>query len=94
MQCLVADNIRVDQPPNSANRTLVRWALQFWHDEEGSSTVEMVVMMSASITLGIAVMGTVSDGVENLSNDIAAFISDYEIVTSFEPDSEEEVHAN
>ncbi len=39
-------------------------------------------------------MGTVSDGVENLSNDIAAFISDYEIVTSFEPDGEEEVHAD
>ena len=56
----------------------------FSADEAGSSTVEMVVLMGASITLSLAVMNTVTQGVENLSNDISSFLSDYEIRTSFE----------
>ncbi|GEM_PF-6263189 len=55
----------------------------FLRDEEGSATVEMVVMMSAGITLAIATMNMVSSGVENLSTDISDFLSDIEISTSF-----------
>ena len=53
-------------------------------DEEGASTVEMVVMMAASISLSIAVMGKVREGIENLSNDISTALSSMEIITSFE----------
>ncbi|MFT5000914.1 MAG: Flp pilus assembly pilin Flp, partial [Planctomycetota bacterium] len=60
----------------------------FAGDEEGASTVEMVILMAASISLSLAVMDKVTDGVENLSNDISSFLSDYEISTSFDNDPE------
>jgi len=59
-------------------------------DEEGASTVEMVVMMAASISLSIAVMGKVREGIENLSNDISTALSSMEIITSFEDRDEGE----
>lgn len=59
-------------------------------DEDGASTVEMVVMMAASISLSIAVMGKVREGIENLSNDIATALSSIEIVTSFDDPPEGE----
>ncbi|MFT5159153.1 MAG: hypothetical protein ACI861_001268 [Paracoccaceae bacterium] len=48
----------------------------------------MVILMAASISLSLAVMDKVTDGVENLSNDISSFLSDYEISTSFDNDPE------
>ncbi len=56
----------------------------FARDEDGASTIEMVVLMAASIGLSLAVMEKVSSGIENISNDISTFLSDYEIRTSFD----------
>jgi len=64
---------------------------QFWQDEDGSSTVEMVVMMAASISMGLAMMNSVSTGIENLSNDISTFLSGYEITTSFDTVADENI---
>lgn len=60
-----------------------RAVIGFWFDEDGSSTVEMVVMMAASVGMGIAVMDVVFSGMESLSNDISSFLSNIEISTSF-----------
>ena len=38
----------------------------FLRDEEGASTVEMVIMMAAGISLGLSATDMVSRGVENL----------------------------
>lgn len=57
---------------------------QFWNDESGSATVEWVVMTAASVGMGLAVMSYVSEGVENLSNDVRSALSGFEIMTSFD----------
>lgn len=56
----------------------------FWTDENGSATVEWVVMTAASVAMGMAVMSYVSAGVEALSNEMRATLSDFEIMTSFD----------
>lgn len=60
----------------------------FAKDQEGASTIEMVVLMAASISLTLAVMDKVSNGIENLSNDISDMLSNYEIRTSFDDDGD------
>ena len=60
------------------------WVVQFWNDESGSATVEWVVMTAASVAMGLAVMSYVSEGVENLSNDVRSALSGFEIMTSFD----------
>jgi Flp pilus assembly pilin Flp len=72
-----------------ASLWLDKHARNFAADEEGASTIEMVVLMAASISLSLAVMDKVTNGVENLSNDISSFLSDYEIRTSFDDPVEE-----
>jgi Flp pilus assembly pilin Flp len=67
-----------------ASLWLDRKSRAFGSDEEGSSTIEMVVLMAASISLTLAVMDRVSSGIENLSNDISDMLSNYEIRTSFD----------
>ncbi|WP_420397176.1 Flp family type IVb pilin [Nioella sp.] len=57
---------------------------QFWNEENGSATVEWVVMTAASVAMGLAVMSYVSEGVENLSNDVRSALSGFEIMTSFD----------
>jgi len=42
----------------------------FLNDESGAVTVDWVVLTAAIVGLGIAVLAAVSDGVENLSDDI------------------------
>ncbi|UWQ22922.1 Flp family type IVb pilin [Jannaschia sp. W003] len=42
----------------------------FSADESGAVTVDWVVLTAALVGLGLAVMGVVSGGVENLSNNI------------------------
>ncbi len=64
---------------------------KFWNDEEGAATIEMVVLMAASVGAGIATMDVVSAGVENLANDISDVLSNIEITTSFDPPEEEVV---
>ncbi|UWQ95093.1 hypothetical protein K3728_15590 [Rhodobacteraceae bacterium M385] len=44
----------------------------FAADESGAVTVDWVVLTAALVGLGLAVMAVVSNGVEDLSNDISA----------------------
>ncbi len=55
----------------------------FWADESGAATIDWVVLTAASVGLGIAVMGEISDGVESLSRDIDTFLRSDIISTSF-----------
>lgn len=57
---------------------------RFLMDESGSATVEWVVMTAASVAMGLAVMSYVSAGVESLSNEVRATLSDFQIMTSFD----------
>jgi Flp pilus assembly pilin Flp len=56
----------------------------FVDDESGAATIDWVVLTAASVGLGIAVMDKVTNGVENLANDIAAQLSATSISTSFD----------
>ena len=47
----------------------------FWSDESGAVTVDWVVLTGGVVGLGLATMGVVSGGVENLSGDIAGQLS-------------------
>ena len=55
----------------------------FKKDEAGAVTVDWVVLTAAIVGLGIAVLATVSDGVENLSGDIDTQLSGQGISTTF-----------
>lgn len=70
----------MQQPFHSLKQRLTA----FIADESGAATIDWVVLTSASVGLGIAVMGKVEQGVENLANDIATHLSSIEIVTTFE----------
>ena len=67
---------------------LDRHARAYAANEEGAATIDMVILMAASISLSLAVMDRVTNGIENLSTDISNFLSSYEISTSFEDDEE------
>ena len=58
--------------------------LAFWNDESGAATVDWVVMTAASVGLGVAVMGEISDGIENLAQDIDTVLRQDIIRTSFD----------
>ena len=55
----------------------------FFADESGAVTVDWVVLTAAILGLGIAVMASVSDGLENLSGDIDTQLSSQGISTTF-----------
>ncbi len=55
----------------------------FKNDEAGAVTVDWVVLTAAIVGLGIAVLATVSSGVENLSGDIDSQLSGQDISTTF-----------
>ena len=62
---------------------LFNLAGRFGRDESGAVTVDWVVLTAAIVGLGIAVLATVSDGVENLSGDIDTTLSTQGISTTF-----------
>ena len=55
----------------------------FVADESGAVTVDWVVLTAAIVGLGIAVMASVSDGLQNLSGDIKDQLTDQGISTTF-----------
>jgi Flp pilus assembly pilin Flp len=55
----------------------------FFADESGAVTVDWVVLTAAIVGLGIAVMASVSGGLEDLSNDIRDQLTDQGISTTF-----------
>ena len=52
-------------------------------DEEGAVTVDYVVLTAVTAGLGIAARYMISSGVENLTGDIANFLSSATVKTSF-----------
>lgn len=56
----------------------------FWADESGAATIDWVVLTAATVGLGVAVMGQVRGGIENLSQDIDDFLSQDLIHTDFQ----------
>jgi Flp pilus assembly pilin Flp len=55
----------------------------FIENEDGATTVDWVVLTSGATGMAIAVAALVSGGIENLSTDIGASMSDYEISGEF-----------
>lgn len=55
----------------------------FARDEDGAVTVDWVVLTAAIVGLGIAVLGVVSGGVQDLSEDIEAQLTGQAITTTF-----------
>ena len=62
---------------------MFKLAKNFKNDESGAVTVDWVVLTAAIVGLGIAVLAAVSDGVENLSNDIDTQLSGQGVSTTF-----------
>jgi len=62
---------------------MFKLAKNFKNDESGAVTVDWVVLTAAIVGLGIAVMATVSGGVQNLSGDINKQLSGQGISTKF-----------
>ena len=63
--------------------TLNAMIINFAADESGAVTVDWVVLTAAIVGLGIAVMASVSDGLEDLSGDIEAQLTSQGISTTF-----------
>ena len=55
----------------------------FIRDEDGAVTVDWVVLTAAIVGLGIAVLASVGQGVEDLSGKIETNLSEQEIATGF-----------
>ncbi len=62
---------------------MFKLAKNFKNDESGAVTVDWVVLTAAIVGLGIAVLATVSNGVQNLSGDINKQLSGQGISTKF-----------
>lgn len=54
----------------------------FRKDEDGAVTVDWVVLTAAIVGLGIAVLGVVRGGVGELSSDIAAKLTQGDIINT------------
>ena len=52
-------------------------AKRFNEDEEGAVTVDWVVLTAAIVGLGVAVIGSVRGGVENLGQNISERVESY-----------------
>ncbi len=57
------------------SRSIGQTTGRFVADELGAVTVDWVVLTAAVVGLGVAVLGVVSKGAQNLSSDIAAQLS-------------------
>jgi len=55
----------------------------FLKNEDGAVTVDWVVLTAAIVGLGIAVLASVGQGVEDLSGKIETNLSEQEIATGF-----------
>ena len=59
-------------------------AMKTFHaDESGAVTVDWVVLTAALVGLGLAVMGVVRGGIENLTNDINSELTKDHTTTGF-----------
>jgi len=62
---------------------MFKLAKNFKNDESGAVTVDWVVLTAAIVGLGIAVLAAVSDGVQNLSEDVNTQLSAQGVSTTF-----------
>jgi hypothetical protein len=58
----------------------------FAQSAEGAVTVDWVVLTAALVGLGLAVMGVLSSGLNDLSGDVTTLMTDYDIQTTFPAD--------
>lgn len=70
----------------ASNRLNHLWAA-FRADEEGAATVDWVVGTALAVTMGLAVMNSVSDGVMTLSDRVSETIAGIEFM--WDPSEEE-----
>ena len=54
---------------------MIKFLDRFLRDEAGAVTVDWIVLTAAVVGLGIAGVGAVQDGVENLANAISSGVS-------------------
>lgn len=59
---------------------------RFWTDEAGAVTLDWVVLTGALVGTGLAVLGTVGGGVEDIGGDTAAVLEGYVVESSFGSD--------
>ena len=52
---------------------------QFLKDEDGAATVDWVVLTAAVVSLGVAAVDTVEEGINALASDIATAVSTKEV---------------
>ena len=62
---------------------MTKFLTNFVADESGAVTVDWVVLTAAIVGLGIAVMGAVSGGLEDLSGEIEDQLTGQGISTTF-----------
>lgn len=62
---------------------LINALKSFANDESGAVTVDWVVLTAAIVGLGIAVMASVSGGLQDISGDIETQLTDQGISTTF-----------
>lgn len=67
---------------------------RFFTDESGAVTVDWVVLTAAIVGLGIASIGVVSGGIEDLSTDSSDQMAEYSICTDFIQCAYPVAHAN
>ncbi|GFE65412.1 Flp family type IVb pilin [Litoreibacter roseus] len=63
--------------------TLLATVKTFFADESGAVTVDWVVLTAAIVGLGIAVMASVSDGLESVSTKIKSELESTQITSTF-----------
>lgn len=61
---------------------MLKFIKLFAKDEDGAVTVDWVVLTAAIVGLGIAVLGVVRGGVGELSSDIAAKLTQGDIINT------------
>jgi hypothetical protein len=63
--------------------TFFKFAKRIKEDETGAVTVDWVVLTAMTVGLGIAALNMIREGVGDLTSEIAHYLSDATVKTSF-----------
>jgi hypothetical protein len=63
--------------------TFFKFAKRIKEDEAGAVTVDWVVLTAMTVGLGIAALNMIREGVGDLTSEIAFYLSDATVKTSF-----------
>ena len=64
--------------------TFAFWLKSFTRDDTGAVTVDWVVLTAAIVGIGVAVLSTISTGVDDLSTDVSSQLTVSQIRTTFD----------